>query len=156
MRIKLIVPVVVFLILTNAFAQDANDKKPFTAATKGLVGEWINELGSPLKITNIDVSSGQISGSYKSSSGTSGKSYSLIGWVNYQTPRQGGDNAVVVCFSVHWGEYGSVTTWNGTYYPQNPSPEIKTQWLLVRSNTKFEWDHMLTGSSTFVPKIDER
>ncbi len=48
MRIKLIVSVVVLLIWTNAFAQDANDKKAFTAATKGLVGEWVNELGSPL------------------------------------------------------------------------------------------------------------
>ena len=156
MRIKLIVPVVVLLILTNAFAQDVNDNKAFTAATKSLVGEWVNELGSPLKITDIDLSSGQISGIYKSASGTSGKSYPLIGWVNYQIPRQGGDNAVVVCFSVHWGEYGSVTTWNGIYYPQDPNPEIKTQWLLVRSNTKFEWDHVLTGSSTFVPKTDDR
>jgi hypothetical protein len=156
MRIKLMVSVVVLLIWTNAFAQDANDKKAFTAATEGLVGEWINELGSPLKIISIDLSSGQISGIYKSSSGTSGKSYPLIGWVNYQSPRPGGDNVVVVCFSVHWGEYGSVTTWNGTYYPQSPSPEIKTQWLLVRSNSKFEWDHTHIGSSTFVPKTDAR
>jgi hypothetical protein len=156
MRIKLIVSVVVLLIWTNAFAQDANDKKAFTTATKGLVGEWVNELGSPLKIISIDLSSGQISGIYKSSSGTSGKSYPLIGWVNYQSPRPGGDNVVVVCFSVHWGEYGSVTTWNGTYYPQSPSPEIKTQWLLVRSNSKFEWDHTHIGSSTFLPKTDAR
>jgi len=156
MRLKLMVSVIALLIWTNGFAQDTNDKKAFTDATKGLVGEWVNELGSPLKITNIDLSSGRISGIYKSSSGTSGKSYPLIGWVNYQIPRQGGDNAVVVCFSVHWGEYGSVTTWNGTYYPQNPSPEIKTQWLLVRSNSKFEWDHTHIGSSTFVPKTDDR
>ena len=150
MRIKLIVSVVVLLIWTNAFAQDANDKKAFTAATKGLVGEWVNELGSPLKIISIDLSSGQISGIYKSSSGTSGKSFPLIGWVNYQIPQTAADNAVVVCFSVHWGQYGSVTTWNGTYHPEKQNPMIKTQWLLVRSNSKFVWDHMLTGSSTFM------
>jgi hypothetical protein len=33
MRIKLIVSVVVLLIWSNAFPQDANDKKAFTAAT---------------------------------------------------------------------------------------------------------------------------
>ena len=156
MRIKLTVTIVALLIWTNGFAQDVNDNKAFTEATKGLVGEWVNELGSPLKITSIDLSSGRISGFYKSSSGTSGKSYPLIGWVNYQIPGQEGDNAVVVSFSVHWGEYGSVTTWNGTYRPQSTSPEIKTQWLLVRSNSKFEWDHTHIGSSTFVPKTEAR
>jgi len=29
---------------------------------------------------------------------------------------------------------------------------IKTQWLIVRSNSKFVWDHILTGSFTFVSK----
>jgi len=74
----------------------------------------------------------------------------FIGWVNYQSPQPASDNTVVVCFSVHWGQYGSVTTWNGTYDLEKQNPMIKTQWLLVRSNSKFVWDHMLTGSSTFM------
>lgn len=152
MKRILIVSVIFLLTSITSFAKDANTNKVFTTVTKGLGGEWVNELGSTLKITNIDSSSGRVSGSYKSSSGTSGKAYPLIGWVNYQIPQAAGDNAVVVCFSVHWGPYGSVTTWNGIYHPAKQNPMIKTQWLLVRSNSKFVWDHMLTGSTTFVLK----
>ena len=152
MKKILIVSVIFLLTSFTSFAKDANTNKAFTTVTKGLVGEWVNELGSTLEITNIDSFSGRISGSYKSSSGTSGKSFPLIGWVNYQIPQPAADNAVVVCFSVHWGPYGSVTTWNGTYHPEKQNAMIKTQWLLVRSNSKFVWDHMLTGSSTFVLK----
>jgi len=152
MKRILIVSVIFLLTSITSFAKDANTNKVFTTVTKGLVGEWVNELGSTLKITNIDASSGRVSGSYKSSSGTSGKAYPLIGWVNYQIPQAAADNAVVVCSSVHWGPYGSVTTWNGIYHPEKQNPMIKTQWLLVRSNSKFVWDHMLTGSTTFVLK----
>ncbi len=150
MKRILIVLIIFLLICINASAKDTNTDNAFTTVTKGLVGEWVNELGSTLKITDVDSSSGKISGIYKSSSGTSGKSYPLIGWVNYQSPQPASDNTVVVCFSVHWGQYGSVTTWNGTYDLEKQNPMIKTQWLLVRSNSKFVWDHMLTGSSTFM------
>jgi hypothetical protein len=152
MKRTLIVSIICLLAWTTAFDKGANTIRALTEATKGLVGEWVNEQGSILEITNIDSSSGKITGSYKSSSGTSGKSFPLIGWVNYQVPQQAADNAVVVCYSVHWGRHGSVTTWNGTYHSQNPIPEIKTQWLLVRSNSKFAWDHTHIGSSTFTPK----
>lgn len=150
MKRILIVSVIFLLTCITAFARNANTDKTFTTVTKELVGEWVNDLGSTLKITNIDPFSGKISGIYKSSSGTSGKSFPLIGWVNYQNPQPADDNAVVVCFSVHWGQHGSVTTWNGTYHPEKHNPMIKTQWLLVRSNSKFVWDHTLTGSSTFM------
>jgi len=150
MKKILIVWVITLLTCITALAEDTKANNTFTTVTKGLVGEWVNELGSTLKITNIDSSSGMISGIYKSSSGTSGKSFPLIGWVNYQIPQPISDNAVVVCFSVHWGQHGSVTTWNGTYHLEKQNPIIKTQWLLVRSNSKFVWDHMLTGNSTFV------
>ncbi len=79
MKRIIIVSVIFLLTCTTAFAKDANTNKAFTTVTKGLVGEWVNELGSTLKITNIDSSSGRISGIYKSSSGTSGKSFPLIG-----------------------------------------------------------------------------
>lgn len=150
MKKILIIWVIILMTYITALAEDTNTNNTFTTVTKGLVGEWVNELGSTLKITNIDSSSGKISGIYKSSSGTSGKSFPLIGWVNYQIPQPDSDNAVVVCFSVHWGKHGSVTTWNGTYHIEKQNPMIKSQWLLVRSNSKFVWDHMLTGNSTFL------
>ena len=150
MKRILILSIIFLLISITALAKDTNTNNTFTTVIKELIGEWVNELGSTLKITNIDSSSGRITGVYKSSSGTSGKSFPLIGWVNYQIPQPSTDNAVVVCFSVHWGQYGSVTTWNGTYHLEKQNPIIKTQWLLVRSNSKFVWDHMLTGNSTFI------
>jgi len=152
MKKILIISVILLLTCTTALAKDSTTHETFTAVTQGLLGEWVNELGSSLIITSIDSSSGRMSGVYRSSSGTSGKSHPLIGWVNYQVPQQAGDNAVVVCFSVHWGQYGSVTTWNGTYHHGEENPIIKTLWLLVRSNTKFAWDHVLTGSSAFMLK----
>jgi len=149
MKKILIIFVIILMTCITAFAEDTNTNIS-TTVTKGLVGEWVNELGSTLKITNVDSSSGRIIGIYKSSSGTSGNSFPLIGWVNYQIPQPASDNAVVVCFSVHWGKHGSVTTWNGTYHIEKQNPLIKTQWLLVRSNSKFVWDHTLTGSSMFM------
>ena len=87
MKRILIVSVIFLLTCINVFAKDTNTNKAFTTVTKGLVGEWVNELGSTLKITDIDSSSGRISGIYNSSSGTSGKSFPLIGWVNHQIPQ---------------------------------------------------------------------
>jgi len=149
MKKILIIFVIILMTCITAFAEGTNTNIS-TTVTKGLVGEWVNELGSTLKITNVDSSSGRIIGIYKSSSETSGNSFPLIGWVNYQIPQPASDNAVVVCFSVHWGKHGSVTTWNGTYHIEKQNPLIKTQWLLVRSNSKFVWDHTLTGSSMFM------
>jgi hypothetical protein len=114
-----------------------------------LVGEWTNQLGSKLNIKAVDPNTGQITGTYKSPSGTGGNEFPLIGWVNYKPPIQDKDNAIVVSFSVRWGGIGSITTWAGYVKIVNSVPIITGQWFLVRPNSDYVWDHILTGQDVF-------
>lgn len=116
-----------------------------------LKGDWINELGSTLTITSVD-KDGKILGTYMSPSGTSGGAAPLIGWTNSLPPVAGQNNATIVSFSVNWGSYGSVTSWSGTCFNVGGKSTIKTVWNLVRSNSSYEWDHILTNSDIFLPK----
>jgi hypothetical protein len=119
--------------------------------TNDLIGKWTNQLGSTLNIAALDPKTGQITGTYMSPSGTTGNEYPIVGWANYSQPSQKKDNVVVVSFSVRWGEYGSVTTWNGYLKEVNGVLTITAQWLLVRSNSDFAWDHILTNQDVFTP-----
>ncbi len=133
----------VFLVATDVHAG-----KP---TCENLTGEWINELGSTLTISKIG-KDGKIDGTYASPSGTGGKPVALIGWSNSLSPKAGKDNVRVVSFSVHWGDYGSVTSWSGACSIKEGKPTISTIWNLVRSNSDFAWDHILTNSDNFNPK----
>ena len=121
--------------------------------TKKLVASssWINQLGSTMTITSVDPTTGQIAGTYKSPSGTSGATYPLIGWINSVPPVPGQDNVVVISFSVSWGTIGSVTAWNGYVRLVGGQPTITGQWILSSANTTFSWNHLLTNQDTFVP-----
>jgi hypothetical protein len=142
----------------------AQEPKPAEAATLSTTGIdpavakelkiiWKNALGSTMEITQVDIASGQIRGTYRSPSGTGGQGFPLIGWINHAAPVPGKDNVVVISFSVRWGQYGSVTAWNGFYKLIDNKPTIVGQWLLVRSNSDFVWDHTLTGLDTFHPSV---
>src|ERR1035437_4141615 len=100
-------------------------------------GEWVNELGSTLTIEKVDSSTGGVSGTYQSPSGTEGEKFPLVGWTNMLKAVQGKDNVTVVSFSVNWGKLGSVTSWSGTCSTKLGTPTIKTVWNLVRSNSDF-------------------
>jgi len=116
-----------------------------------LIGDWTNELGSTLNIQSVGAG-GEILGTYTSPSGTGGTPVALTGWANSLLPIPGQDHVGVVSFSVSWGAYGSVTSWSGGCSVKNAVPTIRTIWNLVRSNSSFDWDHILTGSDTFTPK----
>lgn len=116
-----------------------------------LKGKWENELGSTLKIKKVD-SDGKLSGTYTSPSGTSGNAVPMIGWANLTPSATTGDNVKVVSFSVNWGSYGSVTSWSGACSIKSGTPTISTIWNLVRSNSSYEWDHIITNTDTFTPK----
>ncbi|HTS17713.1 MAG TPA: avidin/streptavidin family protein [Verrucomicrobiae bacterium] len=114
-----------------------------------LTGTWTNQLRSTLTITKIDPTTGQISGNYTTPSAGSTQ-YPLIGWVNTQPPSTNHpDNAVVISFSVRWGDIGSVAAWNGIYTTNNKQSTITGQWLLSRPNSDFSWDHVLVGQDQF-------
>ena len=86
-----------------------------------------------------------------SPSGTSGESFPVVGWLNALQPNSAGDNATIIALSVRWGKYGSVTSWTGICKAASNGPVLNAQWLLGRSNSSFEWDHVLTGSDIFKP-----
>ncbi|CAM3956585.1 avidin/streptavidin family protein [Paracidovorax anthurii] len=116
------------------------------------VGEWKNQLGSTLNITAVQTT-GQLSGTYASPSGTTGSAYTLIGWVNHPAPASpAASNLPAFAFSVQWGAYGSITSWTGTCDTPGGVPTITTIWNLVRASSQFSWDHVLTNSDVFIPK----
>ncbi|CAF2785415.1 unnamed protein product [Rotaria sp. Silwood2] len=123
-----------------------------------LKGVWVNELGSTLNITSVFKSTLQIKGNYRSPSGTAGDQYALNGFVNLSPMVTGKHNVIVVSFTVHWSNIGSVTTWNGFYSEgdyddKDGAPgRIICQWLLVRPVTNYKWDHILTGQDRFTKK----
>lgn len=109
-------------------------------------GEWVNELGSALVIDDIS-EEGNIVGVYKSSTGVDGKTFNLQGYVNEKSDSPNEKN---ISFSVRWEGYGSITSWTGYCQSVNGKPQIKTMWHLVRSGKEFDWERIITNSSTFV------
>ncbi len=116
-----------------------------------LVGDWKNQLGSTLSIPGADFSTGKLTGTYTSPSGTSGQKYSLAGWVNQAAPASAPNVVPVLAFSVQWGNYGSITSWTGYCEVRNSVPTIVTVWNLAQPASKFRWDHILANSDLFTP-----
>tara|TARA_B100000497_G_scaffold123387_1_gene155960 strand:+ start:1289 stop:1711 length:423 start_codon:yes stop_codon:yes gene_type:complete len=114
---------------------------------KNLTGGWQNELGSILQIDSIS-NKGEILGVYKSSTGVDGKTFDLQGFLNYSADHPDQKN---LSFSVRWKGYGSITSWTGYCYQLENRDQIKTVWHLVRSGKEFDWERVITNSSTFKP-----
>lgn len=119
-----------------------------------LLGTWVNQQESILKITDVDRETGQITGIYASAEGDDDQR-SLLGFANTKAPDADKDrNVIVLAFSVQWGEHGSVTTWAGRLEMPADRLEIHTQWHLVRPNADYEWEHVHAGSSIFIKEKD--
>jgi hypothetical protein len=112
-----------------------------------IIGEWQNELGSVLAIDSL-TSDGEIKGVYKSSTGVDGKTFNLQGYVNRSDSHP---QEVNISFSVRWKGYGSITSWTGYCHIHEGQDQIKTVWQLVRSGKEFDWERIITNSSTFKP-----
>lgn len=122
----------------------------YTQNCTDLAGQWQNESGSILQIDSI-TAEGILLGIYKSSTGVDGKSFSLQGWVNAKPELQEEKN---ISFSVRWQGYGSITSWTGYCYTIDGQDQIKTMWHLVRSGKEFNWERIISNSSTFTPIQD--
>ena len=117
----------------------------FTQDCKNLKGHWVNELGSALVVEDVG-SDGKLIGKYASSTGVDGKVFPLSGWVNHSDSNPGEIN---ISFMVKWEGYGSITSWTGYCVNGEEGPLIKTIWNLVRSGKEFDWERIITNSSTF-------
>lgn len=117
-------------------------------------GVWQNDSEATLDIQQIDTNSLQITGFFRSPSGTEGDAYPMIGWLNHKAPEKEGNNVVVISFMVRWGDMGSITSWTGYFAKEEQSDDLTlhTLWHLVRPNTSYEWDHILTNTDIFVKK----
>ncbi len=109
-----------------------------------LTGTWINELGSQLVIDSVDTN-GFLFGEYRSSSGVDGKVFPMQGWTN----RKPNSPSIAVAFNVHWGEYGSITSWSGYLDQDVQGLFLKTLWHLVRPTEKQPWERIISNSSTY-------
>jgi len=113
-----------------------------------LIGVWKNQLNSTFNITQVDSATMELRGVYRSASGTTGGGYSALGHINWATTNEPNkDVGIVVSFSVHWGNIGSVTTWNGIV---RDDKVLVTQWFLVSPVSSYAWDHVLIGQDTFI------
>ena len=133
------------------------------------VGKWKNRQKSVLEIKTYDAATGALSGEYTSHSGASASSmpYPVVGWINSAPAESSapgkagtGDHADVFTLLVRWGARGaapgavpSVTAWTGTCAVNSQSglAQISTLWHTARPDTRFEWEHTLTGSEVLVP-----
>lgn len=118
----------------------------FTQNCASLPGAWQNENGSVLQIDSISDNK-QIHGIYKSSTGVDGRIFDLNGWVN----NTAGEDPIVIAFSVHWKDYGSITSWTGYCIEVATNAEIHTLWHLVRPHVEHHWEHVITNKSIFIP-----
>ncbi|MFY1828356.1 avidin/streptavidin family protein [Myxococcus fulvus] len=140
-----------FVVLGCASTQaSAQPAVPAPPSCEALQGKWKNQLGSTLNIQSISPS-GAIQGTYISPSGTGGQAYPLVGWVNSLPPQAPQDNVKVLSFTVRWGEIGSITAWTGYCRLQGGAPQITAMWHLVRPNSAYVWDHILTNTDVFTP-----
>lgn len=120
-------------------------------------GVWVNQLKSTLTIKTYDPTSGAITGTYVSPSGTTSEEFPLVGWVNEAKAEPGkDDNVQPIAFSVRWNNgktnYGSIASWTGFCREVGGVPTLSMQWHLVRANSSYVWDHVLTDKDTFTPK----
>ncbi|HCX26988.1 MAG TPA: autotransporter [Cellvibrionales bacterium] len=122
-----------------------------TPTCQNLKGQWFNELGSTLIISNIK-GNGQLSGHFVSSDQAGGETFVVMGWVNDASPLEGLDHITAVTFAVNWDEYGSLSSWAGGCAIKDGIPTLSMIWNLVLANAQFEWDHMISNSDTFRPK----
>ncbi|WP_072437168.1 MULTISPECIES: avidin/streptavidin family protein [Burkholderia] len=126
-----------------------------TATCQNPVGTWRNELGSTMKISSV-ASSGAITGTYISPSGTSGQTFSLSGWY-YAAPSSspGLDQVTLVTFSVNWNNnsvsYNSITTWSGLCQVKNGAPTITALYYYANAFAQFPWKHVNVGQDIFTP-----
>lgn len=126
----------IYMMAHSAFTQDCSQ----------LNGRWINELGSVLIVDEV-LENGKINGQYASSTGVDGKTFPLSGWVNQSKDQP---EEVNISFMVKWEGYGSITSWTGYCLNTEEGSQIKTIWNLVRSGKEFDWERIITNSSTFI------
>lgn len=140
------------VIVSNSLVAQQTRPDP-DAVTAKLKGEWVSGRDSVLEIEAVNAETGELTAWFRSSTGTDGKSYAVVGVVNFAEEFPGAESyGHPISFTVSWGPFGSISSWSGLVKTDDSRATIDTQWLHVRGSTQFDWDHTLTGSDVFTKK----
>ena len=135
-----------YFLLLSAFI--AIHSYSYGQSISDLIGIWHNELGSTLKITSINPTTNQMTGTYTLSSGNQ---FPILGWANNLPPAN--NHVLSLAFSVRFGSFGSITSWTGYLSKKNGVWTISTIWNLTRPNSDQPWDHIITNCDVFTPGL---
>ncbi len=104
---------------------------------EGLVGNWINEMGSVLRVDSHSPD-GRIAGTFKPAKGgaSAGKEHALLGFWH--------KDKKLMSFMVLFDN--SVVTWTGHFRPDNT---LETTWTMQKHA---DWDGRMTGFNLFKRK----
>jgi hypothetical protein len=114
----------------------------------GLSGEWINELGSRMKLDARR--DGALHGTYHTQVGDAEGIYQLVG--AYDT--QGEDGSQSLAFCVSWRNdklnSHSATAWAGQFQRDSDGDVIRTTWLLTRETDEpSDWESTNVGQDVY-------
>lgn len=112
-------------------------------------GTWYNELGSVMKISEIDSVNGSFTGTYCSAVGDATKEYILQG--RFDT--EGRSLGWVVSYQNEYLNAHSTCTWSGQVQLDSiaQEPIILTTWLLTTQTTpQYDWESTNVGFDTFM------
>lgn len=110
-----------------------------TGASVVFSGDWKNELGSVMHITQV---SDSLDGTYTSTVSSTGAVTvgDLKGYVD-------GDLISVI---VHWRDFQAITSWVGQCEPGSSNKTLKTLWQMTKQVAAGdEWASINAGSDTF-------
>ena len=114
---------------------------------------WRNQLGSVMKICEVDHINGNFTGTYNSAVGNAINEYKLCG----RFDRDGSSLGWVVSFKNEQNNANTTTTWSGQILKNpdtNDEPVIRTIWLLTC--TKYPlWKSTNIGVDCFEQYCDE-
>ena len=112
---------------------------------------WYNELGSEMKIMEIEMDVGILSGTYNSAVGKAVGEYFLVG--RFDTA-QIGTIGWTVSYQNKFLNAHSVCSWSGQiqFDPRTSNYTILTTWLLTtKSNPSDNWESTNIGQDVFSP-----
>lgn len=115
------------------------------AQTKcNFLGLWRNQHGSELNVTGTE--NGRITGTFKTGVGACDpeEEHDVVGFVSDS----------LICFSVNFGKYNSLTSWTGQHVPANGEDKIEMMWHLARTLPEklardAFWTDIWTGADFF-------
>jgi Avidin family len=118
-----------------------------------LSGEWVNELGSRMRL-NADAK-GALQGTYHTQVGSAEGVYPLVG--SYDADGANGSQSLTFCVTWRNNELNShsATAWAGQLQHDDQGDVIVTTWLLTRETDRIDdWESTMVGQDVYRPALE--